>query len=161
MPRDQGAIDLLSFSFALSAMLVPSFWSFLSQWDSATGVPAHPIDFVATPNGVFASLRKYSASSCRIKRAFIHTARSLLVLLTFFSERRWHHSCAQRHSEPVRPMRDEDFFGGLRLVMPKVKREVTGLSLSDGRPRYAAVRRREPWMRLRVSHVRINSGYAE
>jgi hypothetical protein len=32
-------------------------------------VPAHPIDSVATPNEVFASLRKYSASSCRIKRA--------------------------------------------------------------------------------------------
>jgi hypothetical protein len=31
-------------------------------------VPAHPIDFVATPNEVFASLRKYSASSCRVKR---------------------------------------------------------------------------------------------
>jgi hypothetical protein len=64
----KGAIDLLSFSFALSAMIVTSFWSFLSLWDSATGVPAHPIDFVATPNEVFASLRKYSASSCRVKR---------------------------------------------------------------------------------------------
>jgi hypothetical protein len=27
----------------------------------------------------------------------------------------------QRHSESVRPMPDEDFFGVLRLVMPKVK----------------------------------------
>jgi hypothetical protein len=69
MKGRQGAIDLLSFSFALSAMIVTSFWSFLSLWDSATGVPAHPIDSVATPNEVFASLRKYSASSCRIKRA--------------------------------------------------------------------------------------------
>jgi hypothetical protein len=28
----------------------------------------------------------------------------------------------QRHPEPVRPMPDEDFFGVLRLVMPKVKK---------------------------------------
>ena len=41
MKGRQGAIDLLSFSFALSAMIVTSFWSFLSLWDSATGVPAH------------------------------------------------------------------------------------------------------------------------
>jgi hypothetical protein len=27
----------------------------------------------------------------------------------------------QRHSEPVHPMRHGDFFGVLRLVMPKVK----------------------------------------
>jgi hypothetical protein len=72
-------------------MIVTSFWCFLSLWDSATGVPAHPIDFVATPNEVFASLRKYSASSCRIRRAVpvVHNnaARSLLVSLTS-SERR-------------------------------------------------------------------------
>jgi hypothetical protein len=50
----------------------------------------------------------------------------------------------QRHSKPVRPMPDEDFFGVLRLVMPKVKEMEEALSLSDGRPGYAAVRRREP-----------------
>src|SRR4030095_6024049 len=69
----------------------PALWSFLSLWDSATGVPAHPIDSVATPNEVFASLRKYSASSCRIKRVapVVHNnaARSLLVSLTSSEQR--------------------------------------------------------------------------
>ena len=98
MKGRQGAIDSLSFSFALSAMIVTCFWSFLSLWDSATGVPAHPIDFVATPNEVFASLRKHFASYRRIKRVTLvvhqNAARSLLVSLTS-SEQRWHHSCAR------------------------------------------------------------------
>jgi hypothetical protein len=134
-------LNLLSFFFAFSAMLVPSFWSFLSQKDSATGVPAYSIDFVATPNEVFASLRKYSASSCRIKRPvpIVHNnaARSLLDSLTS-SEQRCGTILAltvddTAAAELVRPMTDEDLFDGLRLVMPIVKREGTGLSLSDSR----------------------------
>ena len=54
-------------------------------------MPAHPIDFVATPNEVFASLRKHSASSCTIKRVapVVHNnaARSLLVSLTSSEQR--------------------------------------------------------------------------
>jgi hypothetical protein len=54
-------------------------------------MPPFFVDFVATPNEVFASLRKYSASSCRIKRAIpvVHNnaARSLLVSLTSSEQR--------------------------------------------------------------------------
>jgi hypothetical protein len=53
-------------------------------------------------------------------------------------------------------MPDESFFGALRLVMLKVKK-----SLSDGRPNCGAVRRSEPWMKLKVSHIWINCGYVE
>ncbi len=54
-------------------------------------MPPFLVDFVATPNEVFASLRKDSTSSCRIKRAvpIVHkkAARSLLVSLTSSEQR--------------------------------------------------------------------------
>jgi hypothetical protein len=81
---------------------------------------------------LFASLRKHFASYRRIKRVtpVVHqnAARSLLVFAHFLPSSAGtilalaigDNSGIQSRLE-VRPMRDEDFFGVLRLVMPKAK----------------------------------------